>query len=185
MDSGIKITYIKTSELYKAEWNYKDDDEEMARKLTENIKRNGILQVSVVYEEEDGRKVVLDGNHRLDSYYTLCIDEVPCVNLGKIKRTEAQRISIELNETKFENDMLKLSKVMQDINREFDVEDMAKTLGFSKDEIEAFVAIDGIEFPDAPDGPGEVGDLDEEDETECECPECGFVFPRSEGLEEV
>jgi len=183
----LKIQNIKTSLLNKAEWNYKEEDAEMADKLTENIKRNGILQVSVLYEEEDGRLVVLDGNHRLDSYYRLNIQEVPCVNLGKITLAEAKRISVELNETKFENDVFKLAQTIKDIGEEFSIDDMVKTLGFSKDELESLATIDEVDFEELNEEElNEDEPLDEErpGDQEVKCPNCGKSFPRSEGGQE-
>jgi uncharacterized ParB-like nuclease family protein len=132
---NFKVTLIPISRLSKASWNYKTNNMTLSRKLTENIKRNGILQPSIVYQVKDDY-VVLDGNHRLDSYQQLGIEKVPCVNLGKISDNDAKRISIEINETKFESDFLKLSNLIKDIKVDYNFIELEVTMPFSVEELQ-------------------------------------------------
>jgi len=126
---------IPIADLNKAEWNYKTDDEAMAAKLAANIKRNGILQASVVYEA-GGKIIVLDGNHRLDAYRKLGIKAAPCLNMGPISEAAAKRIAIELNETHFESDPMRLAETIKELLAEFD--DLEVTFPFTGDQIQGF-----------------------------------------------
>ena len=141
MGRTFRTEMIELDRLNKAEWNYKTDDEAMGKKLAENIKRNGILQASIVYEEEDGRLVVIDGNHRLDAYREIKTELVPCVMLGQIPLSAAKRLAIEINETKFDADPLKLAETVKDIALDFGMDDLQITLPFSDDELENFSAL--------------------------------------------
>lgn len=176
MESGwnsenFKIEMIKVKDLNKAEWNYKEDDAEMGMKLVHNIKRNGILVPSIVYND-DGKLTVIDGNHRLDAYRYLEILQVPCVNLGEISLNEARRIAIEINETKFDADRLKLAEALHDIKLEFDEDDLKLTLPFGNDELEQFEALIDLDLED--DGEEQVQFTRRKKEV-C-CPKCNFNF---------
>lgn len=170
----IKIVMIPIGELNKAEWNYKKNDEDLEAKLVENIRRNGILQVSAIYEEEDGRKVVLDGNHRLDAYNRLDFELVPCVNLGKITLARAKRISIELNETKFEYSKIKLAEIIGDMTDQFTIDELVLTLPFGEDELEGLR--DLLDFDWNQYDNEESGGSKKKNRPVCHCPHCGHEF---------
>lgn len=174
------VEEIEISRLNKAPWNYKRDDSEMAEKLTENIRRNGILQPSVVYRNELDDLVILDGNHRLDSYRRLELDKVPCLNLGELSDAEAKRIAIELNETKFDNDPVQMSELIMELSAEFGVDDLTMTLPYSDEDIEELQSWRDTDWNELE---RELQDEDmEEEETvyveeevEIHCPHCGAV----------
>jgi len=137
-DINIMENYIilPLSKLVKAEWNYKTDDLEQKEKLKANITRNGQIVNSIVREFEDGTYEVIDGNHRLDAFSELNIKNVICFNKGKISKEEAMRIAIEINETKFEADNLKLAANIEQLVKEYGVDDLAMTMPYSAEEIE-------------------------------------------------
>jgi len=139
---------VEIEHLYKAPWNYKEEDDFMSQKLIGNIRENGILQVSIVYESEDGVLTILDGNHRLDAYRKLGIDQVPCMLLGKIPLARAKRIAIEVNDTRFANDRMKLAQIVDELKLEFDPDDLDMTLPFDDEELgemERLLSGDGLE----------------------------------------
>lgn len=165
-----QVQEISVDVLHKAPWNYKTEDEEMAKKLAANLRRNGILQPSIVYVD-DGNHIVLDGNHRLDAYKLIGVDVVPCVVLDGITENEAKRIAIEINETKFGADMLKLSQVINDLGEEFEMDELEETLPYSMDELEDIKLLDGVDLGDD-DPPSTLVSL----KKTVECPECGNQF---------
>ena len=170
----IDIKMIPIGDLNKAEWNYKTNDEDLEMKLVENIRRNGILQVSAIYEEEDGKKVVLDGNHRLDACKQLDFEEVPCINLGKITLANAKRISIELNETKFEYSKIKLAEIIGDMTDEFTLDELTLTLPFGEDELEGLRDLLDFDWGQH-DNDNATGER-KKNRPVCHCPHCGHEF---------
>lgn len=92
---------VRVSKLRKAPWNYKEEDEELSEKLLNAIKRSGQTVNIIVREIKDGNYEVVDGNHRVDVFQKLDLDEVYAVNLGRVSVAEAKRQAVEVNETKF------------------------------------------------------------------------------------
>lgn len=133
---------IEISRLVRADWNYKENDEVLAQKLANNIKRNGQIENIIVRELDTGYFEVVNGNHRFDVLGQLGFEKVHCYNLGKISLAQAQRIAIETNETKFKNNMQKLEDLLAEIHIEFDAADLSETMPFSQDYIDHLVAED-------------------------------------------
>jgi hypothetical protein len=130
-----RIIWIPFTQLRKAEWNYKLDEEIKQRKLVEQIRKNGILETSLVRELPEGLYEIVDGNHRFDVYQELAIRSVPCFTLGAIGLNDAKRIAIEKNETRFAADPIKLGGLFKDISTEFLPPDLEITMPYSEQEI--------------------------------------------------
>lgn len=129
---------IATSKLIKADWNYKTEDENKSEKLKENIKRNGQVENILIRELDTGFFEVVNGNHRLDVFKDLGIENVMSYNLGTITQQQAIRIAIETNETKFDIDSILLADRIKEISSEFELMDLAKTLPYSEKDIENY-----------------------------------------------
>ena len=118
--SRFKVLPVK--DIKKADWNYKDDDEELSGKLAENIKEHGQVQNIIVRVLEDDSYEIVNGNHRLDVFVNLGIEKVYACDLGKISLEAAKRIAIETNETTFQADPTKLAgligKILEEISQE-------------------------------------------------------------------
>ncbi len=130
---------VPISMLIKADWNYKKDDAHLANKLRENILRNGQVENLIVRRVEDQYEVV-NGNHRLDVLRELGQEYAVVCDLGSVSKTYAQRIAIETNETKFDNDATKLHDVFASLQNEFSQEDLMQTMPFSDVEFESLFA---------------------------------------------
>lgn len=126
---------IPIDKLVKAGWNYKENNQELAEKLSNNIKRNGQIENIIVRELETGFYEVVNGNHRLDVLKELGFETVYSFNLGDISEAQAKRIAVETNETKFESSEKLLKGIMKEINNEFDIDDLLLTMPFSEDYI--------------------------------------------------
>jgi hypothetical protein len=125
------LVEIPLKKLKKAPWNYKRDDAELAEKLKANINRNGQLENIVVRELRGGSYEIVNGNHRYDAMKDLGFEYVTCANLGSIELDAAQRIAIELNETRFESDGQRLSELMVGLVRKFGKDDVLDTSPFN------------------------------------------------------
>jgi hypothetical protein len=141
---------LPLSALVKAEWNYKLDDEEKAKKLTANIKRNGQVQNIIVRDLGKGKFEIANGNHRLDSFLELKYKDAVCYNLGKVSQAVAERVAIETNEQSFDPDPIKLGQVIEHIMEEFPREDLLETMPYSDVDFDALIAAGGFNPDDAP-----------------------------------
>ena len=102
-----------------------------------------------------------------------------CYNLGKVTENVAKRIAIELNETKFPNDLIKLAEIIKDINTDFDIDDMVKSIPFTKEEIEYFISSLDIDFtPDVNNKDKTKEKVKEANNSmeDLKCPKCGFKW---------
>lgn len=160
---------IETKLLVKAEWNYKENNDEMLQKLIENIKRNGQVENIIVREINNNRFEVVNGNHRLDAFIILESEKVFCYNLGKVPESMARRIAIETNETKFPSNYIKLEEMLVDISKEFGIDDMLKTMPFDEVYIQDILDKDGMDMNSFFEEKSES----EEKTKELLCPHCG------------
>lgn len=132
---------LNINRLVKADWNYKVDDDFLKEKLRNNIKANGQIENIIVREIKKDIYEIVNGNHRLDVFRELGIDEIMCFNLGKISEIQAKRIAVETNETKFANDTIKLSNIINEILQSFD-NIIPDSLPFTEKELEYFKNLD-------------------------------------------
>lgn len=173
-DPGLCV--LHPHQMVKAQWNYKEEDEEKAAALVENLDRNGQIINCLVRPLPDGeggfqsdRKgrvlfEIVDGNHRKDAFTELGWDTVLSYNLGPVTKDEAKRISAE-TDPKFERDPLAFAEVLQDIESAFGREDLLPTLPFSDAELDNYR--DMLDFDwedldeDPDDGPADEGETGE------------------------
>lgn len=159
--------------LVKAAWNYKVDNDNLVKKLIENIKRNGQVVNTLVRELDTGYYEVIDGNHRYDAFANLKVNYVLCFDFGRLSDAKAKRIAVEINETRFESDNIKLAETMADISTEYSLEELEVSMPFTMSELENFS--DVLEFdwndmgggPEGPEGKNPPKHI---------CPKCGFEF---------
>jgi ParB-like chromosome segregation protein Spo0J len=148
---------IETSQLVKASWNYRDNDDQKLAALCENIRRNGMIETLAVRKLETGAFEILNGNHRYDALQQLHVEKVWVCNLGdEISDAKARRIAVELNETRFPVDKIRLGSILRDISEEFDIEDMMATLPFSRKELDKLLALDDMPSSNQNHPPGDT-----------------------------
>ena len=159
--------------LVKAAWNYKVDNDNLVKKLIENIKRNGQVQNTLVRELDTGYYEVIDGNHRYDAFASLKVNYVLCFDFGRLSDAKAKRIAVEINETRFESDNIKLAETMADIATEYSLEELEVSMPFTISELENFS--DVLEF-DWETATNDSSTPKEKDAPKHTCPKCGFEF---------
>src|SRR4030067_767860 len=143
--------------LVKADWNYNTDDEFQSERLRNNLKKRGQIENIHVRELETGYYEVINGNHRLDELTLLAKSFVLAYDHGKISLSEAQRITIETNETDFKPDDNKLSAILNSLVLEYGEEDLKITIPFTDDEFSELLNLT-IEPLDV-----ELNEVDEDD----------------------
>lgn len=125
---------LPLSKLVSADWNYKNNDDKLQKKLVANIKKTGQIENIIVRQLKGGKYEVVNGNHRYLAFKELDYNEVMVYDLGKISDAQAKRIAVETNETKFKSDPLKLAELMEELKLEFD--DLEITSPFSEEELD-------------------------------------------------
>jgi hypothetical protein len=140
--NGREFQLMGVDSLVKAEWNYKDENEYVSKKLVRSIKKSGFLVNMVVRELDTGYFEVVDGNHRHDAVIEAGLKEVLVCNLGKVSVEEAKRQAVQINETRYRADFLKLSDVMKDLEIEFGKDDLMETMPFTEDEYKGLIELD-------------------------------------------
>lgn len=126
---------IPLEQLVKADWNYKTDNPQLIEKLKENMKRNGQIENLLVRQLDTGYYEVVNGNHRFEALADLGVEMAICYDLGKISLEAAMRVAIETNETKFDSDQVKLSKIVKELMEAFPIEELEATMPYSADDL--------------------------------------------------
>jgi len=137
-----------------APWNYKTDDEEKARKLQNNIDRNGQVESIIIRDMGTGRFEVVNGNHRLTAFTNAGIDKPMCFNTSVTSERAAQRLALETNETKFDNDPIKLGQIASGLLEEFEKKDLLETLPYDEPEFDSYAEMDSWDDNDEETGAG-------------------------------
>jgi hypothetical protein len=130
-----EMTVLPIDALRKAPWNYKTDDPKLAEKLRANMERNGQLENIVVRQMDDESFEVVNGNHRYDAMVALGWTHATVLDLGPITTMQAQRIAIELNETRFASNPQALSELLVGLVDSFGEKDLVFTSPFSAEEM--------------------------------------------------
>lgn len=164
---------LPVTQLVKASWNYKDDDSDLKEKLKANLKRNGQIENIVVRLLDTGFYEIVNGNHRYDAMTEIGISDIMCYNLGTVSDSVAHRIAIELNETRFQTDRIRLAGLMKDMIKDIPIIELEESLPFTLEEIEGLVNLTDFDFNQFQERP--MPKIEEEEPLKC--PECGYVFP--------
>jgi hypothetical protein len=132
---------IKITNLVKADWNYKKNDEHKKEKLKENIKRNGQIENIIIRSLDTGFYEVVNGNHRFEALKELGMETAICYDLGNISQRAAMRIAIETNETKFDTDQVSLAELIKEIVEEFPIDELELTMPYSDQDLENYIKL--------------------------------------------
>lgn len=134
---------IPVDRILPAPWNYKGEDEQKSTQLRGNLARNGQVESVIVrvHPDRKGYFEMVNGNHRLPEFKATGIKVVHAFNLGKVSQAAAARIAIETNDTRFQNDPVKLAGLLADLHKTFDAADLHATLPFSPAELDNYAGL--------------------------------------------
>lgn len=146
MIKKMPIVELPIESLVPAEWNYKQEgDPEQIEKLKSSVEFDSSMGVPAVREiEVDGQKKfeVIDGNHRLTVARQLDMKTLTCENFGAISDAKAVTVAMRRNHKWFDDDLLKLGKLMSDIViPEISIESLDQFMPNSHLEMEALANI--------------------------------------------
>ncbi len=152
MSKQLDFTYIDPRLLRKNAWNPNQLTAEATEKLKRSIELNGHIRPILVRELDDNALEIVGGEHRCDLSIELGHDEVPILNLGKINDAEAKRILLLDNSRYGEDEVGKLSLLLEDIGTP---EELAQYMTYSEEDLASLMHSD-VEMT--------IEDLDELDE---------------------
>jgi hypothetical protein len=104
----VETVYVSTASLNPAVYNPRKWGSEEKKKLTESIKRFGMVDPLIVNGHPDRRNVVIGGHFRLEIAKELGLTEVPVVFLPLTEEREKE-LNIRLNKNQGEFDYEKLA----------------------------------------------------------------------------
>lgn len=157
-----KFKLIDIDKCVKADWNYKDDNEELTVKLIENIKRNGQVENLLVRTLDTGFHEVVNGNHRYEALKRLGAKKVMVYDLGTITNAEAYRVAIETNETKFMTDQVRLADLIKDMTEQFSTDDLVATMPYTQEQLTDLIKMTNFDWNEYNDNASPPSTDDEE-----------------------
>jgi ParB/RepB/Spo0J family partition protein len=147
--AALSITELDITLLESNSWNPNRMDEPTMHKLTEYIRKEGLVQPIVVRPKGD-RFEILGGFHR----WTVCKDRlgfktIPCIVMEGLDDKRAKVLSVNLNELKGQSVPALLSELLHDLNKESALDDLATMLPYTlaqmQDALELLKLPDGLE----------------------------------------
>ena len=142
----VKWETMKLDNIIKADWNYKEDDDSQKAVLIANMNENGYVQNMVVRILPEGNYEVIDGNHRLEALKDMEVAEAMVCNLGEVSILKAQKLAIQLNETRFESNEYRLAQLIKNLANEYSIENLVETLPYSRGEIDSILHVADIDW---------------------------------------
>lgn len=144
--TALKWSELPIAALRKAPWNYKTDDANLLGKLVENIRRNRIVQNLVVRPISAKEFEVVNGNHRLDALIVLGMEKVMCCVVPINDISEAKRLAIELNQTSFAADPIRLGEAVAELMKVQSADELAKSMPYTGRELTTLARMADFDF---------------------------------------
>lgn len=127
MSDSISITQQKVSELKPSEYNPRKWDEDTTARLTDSIKRFGLVDPIIVNSAKERKNIVIGGHFRLKVAKELGYKEVPVVYLDIPDIEREKELNLRLNKAVGDWDW--------DLLAQFD-EGLLDDVGFSSEELD-------------------------------------------------
>ena len=131
--------YIKVDieDLHEDKESIHGYDIKIMESLRNSIKKRGQIETILVRDSGEGYDI-LDGKTRVRIMKDLGIKSVFCCSVGKITDEEAELITIEMAEIKFQIDVIKIAESFERIVKKYPVHQVAETVPWTEEEIEKF-----------------------------------------------
>jgi len=126
-DKKINVSYINTSDLVAASYNPRKWDDEAASKLTESIKRFGLVDPLIVNSAPDRKNIIIGGHFRYEVAKKLGIKKLPVVyvNIADIKKEKELNLRLNRNTGDWDYELLKYFDTSLLLNVGFDDGDLS------------------------------------------------------------
>ena len=123
----MEVVDIAIDKLHEAPWNPNKMDESMLARLTESIKRYGLVEHLVVRSTADGRYQVLSGNQRLRILRDAGFAGATCVVVD-LSEADSRLLAQALNRIRGEDDLGLRAELVREILHTLPVEAVAAVL---------------------------------------------------------
>jgi len=137
------VVQIEVDRLHPNPWNVNRMSGPMKKKLTAYLKREGLVEPLVVrsHPKRQGEYEILGGYHR----WSICKDDlgyeaIPCV-VVKLNDKRAKILSVNLNSMSGQTVPSLMSTLLNDLQQEMTMPDLAATLPFETGEIEDYLSL--------------------------------------------
>ena len=159
----INIVYIDGSELKPAEYNPRKWDDSSIAKLTQSIRRFGLIDPLIVNNAQNRKNIIIGGHFRFEIAKRLGINKIPVVyvNIPDIEKERELNLRLNRNIGDWDYDLLKSFDINLLLDVGFDDSDLSsiwdESLGVEDDEFnteEELTKIKGIKTK-----PGDIYEL--------------------------
>lgn len=140
----IEFKLIPIEKIKLNNYNPNEMDEETYNHLKQEIQRVGFIEPINVRPEKD-YYIVINGEHRFKVASDLKIKKIPCI-ITNLTEKEAKLQTINLNKIKGSINPIKFAFLLQDLNKQFDQQQIQKFLKLTTEELEAYKLL--ITIPD-------------------------------------
>lgn len=147
-----KEEFIEIKRLVPNRWNFNEQPPYIFSAVVESIRRYGNKLYPVIVRTVGKAKLeIIDGEHRWKACLKLGYDKLWVKNIGKVDINSAEELTLLLNETRGESDLLKLSKAMGTISEAYPLEEIMKRYPFTGAELRDMAIFKDINWDDFPD----------------------------------
>ena len=112
--------------------------------IKRSILKDGLIG-SIIVREDEGKFIIIDGEHRWKAAKEMGYKEIPVIILDK-NLPESMISTINLNKLRGDFDTLKLAGVIAEINKIYSLEEIEEKLGYTKSEIEGLNKLNDFDF---------------------------------------
>jgi len=139
-----EIKLIDINLIYPNLYNPNVMDKKTFGLIKRSIIKDGLIG-SIIVREDNGKFIIIDGEHRWKAAKELGYTEIPIIILDK-NLPESMISTINLNKLRGEFDTLKLAGVIAEINKIYSLEEIEEKLGYTKSEIEGLSKLNDFDF---------------------------------------
>jgi len=135
-DLKIKEEQVDISRLKPNPWNPNEQTEFMQEKLGRSLDAYGQVAEIIVRESPDGQLEIIDGEHRYKELLAKGVKTVLVNNLGAVSEDDARLLTAAMNELHGDRDPLKLSRVLNSLQKSQNWDDISLLLPFTEIELD-------------------------------------------------
>lgn len=136
---------ILKSKISVPEWNLKEIDTDLYRKLEKSILKNGQVKNLVVRSTGEGNYELIDGKIVFQILQKLDVDFVWCYVYKSLSPLEAILIYLQLD-FYFDKDFINLSQYIEELSKEKSLIDISRMTDYSVKEISDLIKLTEFDF---------------------------------------
>lgn len=145
--SELVLQHVSIETVHPNEWNPNRQSEAVREAEAESISRFGFIDPVTVraHPERIGEWEVIDGEHRLEEAKRQGLSTIPIVAV-EVSDEQARKLTVILNETRGEADVVELGKLLAFLQDGMSVEELLEGLPFSESELEHLLSLAGEDW---------------------------------------